>query len=278
MALAAGSARAGLPRGRGDQPGHRGHRRLPPGRERDGEVDRDREHVPLPGLLACFAQLGAAAIHFVGGRPGERDARIRGGGNHRGALRGLGGELGLVRDVRPLSPLTVVAPGLRQIEPEVEQGVGTSGHVGGEHDGLAVFHLPGDPGMLPAYPHTGLAFLQLRGLIQHHDRPWITQPRHDEPLQRGQRRRPVPGVLGQQSLHPPRRGMPGRLRQLPARPAIPRLGQQRPDIRERRQPRPGLREHPRQQPEQLPSQLSQPGPVFYDGTGGHLIVSSSHEA
>jgi hypothetical protein len=129
--------------------------------------------------------------------------------------------------------------------------MGKRGDIGGEHDGLAVLHLPGDPGMLPADPNGRGPFLQLRGLIQHHDRPRVTQPGHDEPLQRGQRRRPVPRMLSQQRLHPPRRGMPGPLGQLPARPAITRLGQQRPDIRERRQPRPGLREHRREQAAQL---------------------------
>ena len=36
---------------------------------------------------------------------------------------------------------------------------------------------------------------------------------------------PSPRMLGEQRLHPPRRGMSGRFRQLSARPAIPRLGQ-----------------------------------------------------
>ena len=82
----------------------------------------------------------------------------------------------------------------------------------------------------------------------------------DEPLQRGQRRCPVPGVLSQERLHPPRRAIPGRLRQLPARLTVPLLPQQRPDVRERRQPRPGLREHRREQGTQLTMQLPQPSP------------------
>jgi len=36
------------------------------GRQRDREVHRDREHVPLPGLLACLPQLRAAAVDLVG--------------------------------------------------------------------------------------------------------------------------------------------------------------------------------------------------------------------
>jgi hypothetical protein len=72
--------------------------------------------------------------------------------------------------------------------------------------------------------------------------------------------------------------MPSPLRQLPARPAITRLGQQRPDIRERRQPRPGLREHRRKQATQLALKSVQPAAIFYDGTGGHLLILSRHKA
>ncbi len=59
-----------------------------------------------------------------------------------------------------------------------------------------IVHLPGDPRMLSAHPNRPVALLQLRGLVQHHDRLRIAQVREDEPLQRGQRRRPVPGVIG----------------------------------------------------------------------------------
>jgi hypothetical protein len=73
-------------------------------------------------------------------------------------------------------------------------------------------------------------------------------------------------------------GGAGRLGQLSARPAVPRLGQQRADIRERRQPRPGLREHRREQAAQLTVKSPQPGVIFYDGTGGHLLILSPHKA
>jgi hypothetical protein len=72
--------------------------------------------------------------------------------------------------------------------------------------------------------------------------------------------------------------MPSPLRQLPARPAITRLGQQCPDIRERRQPRPGLREHRRKQATQLTLKSVQPAAIFYDGTSGHLLILSRHKA
>ncbi len=50
---------------------------------------------------------------------------------------------------------------------------------------------------------------------------WAGQMSQDEPLQPLQHHPPVPGVLSQQCLHPPRRGMPGLLAQLPARLAVP---------------------------------------------------------
>jgi hypothetical protein len=150
-------------------------------------------------------------------------------------------------------------------------------HVRREHDGLAVLHLPGDPGVLAGDPGRGGSFFQLGGLVQRQDRLRVAEPRGDELLQRGQRRFPVPDVLGQQSLHPPRRAVPGRLRQLPARLPVTRLGQQRADAGERRKPRPGLHVRPCQQRKQLPPQFPRPRPVTYDGTGGHLVVQSSHK-
>jgi len=123
VALAAAPARAGLPRHLRDQPGHGSHGRLPAGGRGDGEVHRDREHVPFPVLLACFPQLGATAIHLVAGHPRKRDAGAGRAGDHRGAQRGLGDELHVIRDARPLPPLPVRTPGLRQVEPEIEQGV-----------------------------------------------------------------------------------------------------------------------------------------------------------
>jgi hypothetical protein len=85
-------------------------------------------------------------------------------------------------------------------------------------------------------------------------------------------------MLGQQRLHPPRRCMPGLLRQLPAQPAPARPGQQRPDIRKRRQLRPGLREHRREQATQFALKAAQPGVIFYHGTGGCLLILTRHEA
>jgi hypothetical protein len=94
--------------------------------------------------------------------------------------------------------------------------MGPGRHVRGEHHRLAVLYLPGDAGVLPGHAHGLGALLELGRLVRHHDCLRITQMRGDEPLQRSQRGRPVPGMLGQQRLHPPRCGVPGRLGQLPA--------------------------------------------------------------
>ena len=210
-------------------------------------------------------------------RPCGRAGAIRHATPGRRGQRRLGGEPRPGRDARPFPPHPAPEPRFRQVEPEAERRVAAGGDVCGEHHGLAVLHLPGDPGILPGDPHRGGSLLQLSGLIDRQDRFRIAQPAHDEPLQRLQRRRPVPAVLREQRLYPPRRRVPGRLRQLPARPAVARLSQQRPDIGERRQPRPGLREHPRQQREQLPPQFPRPRPVTYDGTGGRLALQMSHK-
>ena len=143
-----------------------------------------------------------------------------------------------------------------------------------------VWQFPTCP-VIPAYwraiPTVAVPFFQLGGLVQRQDRLRVAEPRGDELLQRGQRRFPVPDVLGRQSLHPPRRAVPGRLRQLPARLSVTRLGQQRADAGERRKPRPGLHVRPCQQRKQLPPQFPRPRPVTYDGIGGHLVVQGSHK-
>jgi len=72
-------------------------------------------------------------VHLVGGHPGERDARTRRAGDHRGARGRPGGELHVVRNVRPLPPPVVLAPGSRQVEPEIDQGMRPGGDAGREH-------------------------------------------------------------------------------------------------------------------------------------------------
>src|SRR6266516_6156283 len=66
-------------------------------------------------------------------------------------------------------------------------------------------------------PHRHATLLQFRGLIQYQDRLRIAQVTGDELLHRAKRRRVVPGVLGQQRLHPPRARVSRGLGELPAR-------------------------------------------------------------
>ena len=244
----------------------------------DPEVTRHGEHVPLAGVLAGLAQLAAAAIDLIAGEPAERRARADRHGDHLGAQLGLRLELYVAGDLRPLPAPAVLAPGFRQVKPEVIKRVPAGGDIRAVHHGLAVLHLPGDPGVLAGHPDRHLPFLQLSGLIQHQHRARIGQVGQDEPLQRRQRRLPVPGVLGQQRLHPPRRGMPGGLSELPARPAVPALSQQRDEISERGETRPGLREYRREQGTQLVVQPAQPAAILYDDRSGHLLILSCHRA
>jgi hypothetical protein len=53
---------------------------------------------------------------------------------------------------------------------------------------------------------------------------------------------------------------------------VPGLGEQRRDVGERRQPRPGLAEHRREQGAQLSLKSSQPAAIIYDGRSGHLLI------
>ena len=272
VALAAGPARAGLPRLLRYQDRQGCHCGLPAGGQRDLEADRDREHVSLPRLLQGLAQLAAAAVDLIAGAERERHPGLDRACHHLRAQHGLGRELRRRRDHGAPTPPIVARPGFRQVEPEVEQRAGARGHVRHEDHALAVLHLAGDPGVLAGHPHGHGPFLQLRGLIQHHDRGGVTQVRQDEPLQPGKRRLPVPGVFRQQRLHPPRRGVPGHLAQLPARLTVTPLAQQRSDIPERSQTRSSLGEHRRDQRLQLSLELLQPAAAFYDGRDGHPLV------
>ena len=175
-ALAAGAARAGLPRRGRHHRGDGGHGRLAAGGEPDGEVHRDREHVPLAGLLAGLPQPAAAAVHLVAGHPGERHARPDRGGDHRGGQRRLGSEPrpGRARAPGPAAPGPGTTPSAGRAGSRTARGRGR--HVRGEHHGLAVLHLPGDPGVLPGDPHRGGSLLQLGSLVDRQDRSRIAQP------------------------------------------------------------------------------------------------------
>jgi hypothetical protein len=68
-ALARCPVQVGLPRCGRYQPGHRGHGRLPPGRERDSAVSPAPRARTPPGPFAGFPQLGAEAIYLIAGHP-----------------------------------------------------------------------------------------------------------------------------------------------------------------------------------------------------------------
>jgi hypothetical protein len=152
------------------------------------------------------------------------------------------------------------------------------GHVRGEDHGLAVLHLAGDPGVLAGHTDGHLPLFQLGGLIQHQDRPRIGQVVKDEPLQRAQRRLPVPGVPGQQRLH----GAAAWHARRP-RPTASTSGAPRPPPAARRCRRtppdatwPGRTPAPAGHAARL--KFSQPAAILYDGRGGHLLILTSHKA
>jgi NAD(P)-dependent dehydrogenase (short-subunit alcohol dehydrogenase family) len=96
--------------------------------------------------------------------------------------------------------------------------------------------------------------------------------RAPEPLPPGQRCLPVPAVPGEQRLHPPRRRVPRLPGQLPARPAVPAPGAQRPDVSERGETGPRLRETPARAGPQLILKPAQPVPILHGGRSGHLLI------
>jgi hypothetical protein len=91
--------------------------------------------VPAHWLTAPGTDAGRVLLFLHGGgyefgsvrSDGELAARLGRASGMRvlfpGAQRGLGGEHRSARDLRPLAPLPVRAPGVRQVEPEIEQDV-----------------------------------------------------------------------------------------------------------------------------------------------------------
>lgn len=137
-------------------------------------------------------------MHLVVGHPGERQAII--------AVPSVGSvaKHHLVRDTCPL-PCLVRAPGLRRVEPE-------TGHVRGRSRTRRTLRsgnfprLPGDPGVLAGHPTVAVPWFSSAVSSRTTIASGVTQACQDNRC----------------SAAMPRRGMPGLLRQLPARLASPR--------------------------------------------------------
>ena len=175
-----------------------------------------RQHVAEPVLLQPAAQRVVGAIDAVGGHPGEgHTGRVR-PLEHRQAELGLGGERDLLghAGLGPARP--VRRPAFRQIERTVDQGPAVAAGIGQEHADLAVLDPPRRAAVLPLHARRLAALLEKAGLVQDQHAARIAQMLgHIGPQIVADRVR-VPAHPAQELLHPVRRPVPGRLRQLPA--------------------------------------------------------------
>ena len=250
------------------------------GRGRDLVVARDDEHVRQAGLPARLAQVTAAAVHLVGGHPGQRQARRQASHLLDRELR-LGGELQVLGDPGRPAARQVIRPPLRHVHVEAGPGLPGGGDVGGEHAGHAVLHLPGAPGMLGSHARRGVPLLQVRGLIDRDPGPdqvavGVCQPGSGQSRQLRPQVLPVPRIGPQQGLHPAPALMPGRLRQAPAVRPHPR--RQRQHVRERYLHAAALRHHPVQDRHDLgicPRGARRD--ILYAGLRGRGIVLFRHK-
>ena len=248
----------------------------------DGEVAGHDEHRRDPGFLARFPQLAAAAVHFVGGGPPQRQPR-------RGQpfqlpdreLR-LGGELQVVRDPGLAAAGHVLGPASGHVHVEVGPGLPARGDVGGEHGGHAVLHRVRDPGVLRCHARGEVPRLQVRGLVDRDPRPdqvrpITRQPRRRQRGQPGPQVLPVPHVAAEQPLHPVPALMPGRLGDRPA--VRPGARRQRDRVSERHLHAAALRHHPAQNALDLGINLRRAvRDVLYPGRRGRVCVVGFHKA
>lgn len=97
-------------------------------------------------------QSGVLAVVRVGSHPREQQPTGHRALQHGDAQLRLGGEGNLVGDSGRPAPLTIAAPGLRQVQTPVVEGVATRGGMGEHHHDLAVADVTGRPAVLVADP------------------------------------------------------------------------------------------------------------------------------
>ncbi len=194
-------------------------------------------------------ELVVHAVGLISGGPGDGHSRLQGARQHRPGQHRLGRETHTLGDPRPGAPGRVIGPGFGQIQLGVDQRPAQWGGVRQKHPELAVLGPAGRAGVLALHPGRFDALLQESRLIHdQHAIPMAEVLHHIRPQVNTHLPRVPPGVV-QQPLHPIRRGVPGRLRQLPAVLALHRSQQPR-HIRPRLPPRLDPAEPARHPPEQ----------------------------
>ncbi len=146
--------------------------------------------------------------------PDQHEGGIRQAHGHRGLQHGeaqvrLGGEGDLVGHPGHPAPLTVLRPGLRQVQAPAEEGVTTRGGVGEHHHDLAVADVTGRPAVLVSDPDGLVTLLDHLRVVQHQRRTRIPQLPCHVRLHLGQQSVRAPGRLTKELLDPVRGGMPG---------------------------------------------------------------------
>jgi hypothetical protein len=86
-----------------------------------------------------------------------------------------GGELDVVRHSGLPAPLTIIGPGLRQVDAPVDQRVTVAAREGQEHADLGILDPPGGAGVLALHPDGVHALLQIAGLVDDQDPVWVTE-------------------------------------------------------------------------------------------------------
>ena len=113
-------------------------------------------------------------------------------------------------------PRPILGPAFGQIEGTVDQRPAVAAGIGQEHADLAVLDPSRRAGILPLHADRLAALLDEAGLVQDQHAAGITQMLDHIGPQIVAHRVGIPAHPAQELLHPVRRPIPGRLRQLPA--------------------------------------------------------------
>jgi hypothetical protein len=259
--------------GRGDVIGAQPALAARPGR--DAVAAGDRQDITQAESGDPRAEGAVVAIHLVSRHPRGGHPRPGRLGDHlQGQLR-LGRELHLRRDAGRGAPLRVIGPGLRQVDPPVDQRPAARRGAGQEHADLGVLDPPGRAAVLALHARRAGALLQEPGLITNQHPSRVTEPGGHEPANIITDRISIPGRGAQQPLHRLRIPMTGLLRQPPAVLALGRRQQPQHEL-----PGGAPRFHPREpardQEHQLIEQHPPAGGVYAVASGHRKIIGRRH--
>ena len=176
-------------------------------------------HSQNIGLAAIFqhaAQAQIRSVHGISQHKSARNAGIEGRCDEIAGNLGFGGEVNLFRHLRFGPAVRVFRPGVRQIEPPVDQRLPEPARISQENADLRVLDAPRRPRILPGYAHRRRAFFHKACFIHDQNAIGIAKRFNDIGADGIAQTLLVPLAATQKRLHPVRASQSRLLRHQPA--------------------------------------------------------------